>query len=35
VRATEWRDLFYRGVVRALRDELTTKARTEFYEALH
>lgn len=34
VRAIEWRDLFYLYAVRALRDELTPKARTEFYEAL-
>ena len=34
VRAIEWRDLFYLFAVRALRDELTPKARTEFYEAL-
>ncbi|MFC5394233.1 DUF433 domain-containing protein [Bosea vestrisii] len=35
VRAIEWRDLFYLYAVRALRDELTPKARSEFYEALH
>ncbi|HXZ14433.1 MAG TPA: DUF433 domain-containing protein [Roseiarcus sp.] len=34
VRAIEWRDLFYLYAVRALRDELTPKARTEFYQAL-
>jgi uncharacterized protein (DUF433 family) len=34
VRAIEWRDLFYLYAVRALRDELTPKARGEFYEAL-
>jgi uncharacterized protein (DUF433 family) len=34
VRAIEWRDLFYLYAVRALRDDLTPKARTEFYEAL-
>jgi len=34
VRAIEWRDLFYLYAVRMLRDELTPKARTEFYEAL-
>jgi uncharacterized protein (DUF433 family) len=34
VRAIEWRDLFYLYAVRAMRDELTPKARTEFYEAL-
>ena len=34
VRAIEWRDLFYLYAVRALRDELTPKARAEFYEAL-
>jgi uncharacterized protein (DUF433 family) len=34
VRTIEWRDLFYLYAVRALRDELTPKARTEFYEAL-
>ncbi len=34
VRAIEWRDLFYLFAVRALRDELTPKARTEFYQAL-
>jgi uncharacterized protein (DUF433 family) len=34
VRAIEWRDLFYLYAVRALRDELTPKARTEFYDAL-
>ena len=34
VRAIEWRDLFYLFAVRALRDELTPKGRTEFYEAL-
>ena len=30
----KWRDLFYLYAVRALRDELTPKARTECYEAL-
>ncbi|MBZ9849669.1 DUF433 domain-containing protein [Mesorhizobium sp. CA14] len=34
VRTIEWRDLFYLYAVRALRDELTPKARGEFYEAL-
>jgi uncharacterized protein (DUF433 family) len=34
VRAIEWRDLFYLYAVRALRDELTPKAREDFYEAL-
>jgi uncharacterized protein (DUF433 family) len=34
VRAIGWSDLFYLYAVRALRDELTPKARTEFYEAL-
>lgn len=34
VRAIGWRDLFYLYAVRALRDELTPKARTKFYEAL-
>jgi uncharacterized protein (DUF433 family) len=35
VRAIGWSDLFYLFAVRFLRDELTPKARTEFYEALH
>lgn len=34
VRAIGWRDLFYLYAVRTLRDELTPKARGEFYEAL-
>jgi hypothetical protein len=34
VRAIGWSDLFYLYAVRALRDELTPKARTEFYKAL-
>jgi hypothetical protein len=34
VRAIGWSDLLYLYAVRALRDELTPKARTEFYEAL-
>ncbi len=34
VRTIRWSDLFYLYAVRALRDELTPKARTEFYEAL-
>lgn len=34
VRAIGWSDLFYLYAVRALRDELTPKARSEFYEAL-
>lgn len=34
VRAIEWRDLFYLYAMRALRDELTPKGRSEFYEAL-
>jgi uncharacterized protein (DUF433 family) len=34
VRAIGWSDLFYLYAVRALRDELTPKARLEFYEAL-
>jgi uncharacterized protein (DUF433 family) len=34
VRAIGWSDLFYLFAVRSLRDELTPKARTEFYEAL-
>jgi uncharacterized protein (DUF433 family) len=34
VRAIGWSDLFYLYAVRALREELTPKARTEFYEAL-
>jgi uncharacterized protein (DUF433 family) len=33
-RAIEWRDLFYLYAVRVLRDELTPKARGEFYEAI-
>lgn len=34
VRAIGWSDLFYLYAVRALREELTPKARSEFYEAL-
>jgi uncharacterized protein (DUF433 family) len=34
VRAIDWSDLLYLYVVRVLRDELTPKARSEFYEAL-
>lgn len=34
VRAVEWADLLYLFVVRTLRDELTPKARIEFYHAL-
>jgi len=34
VRTIGWNDLFYLYAVRALRDELTPKARTAFYEAL-
>ncbi len=34
VRAIEWRDLFYLYAVRVLRDELTPKSRSEFYDAL-
>jgi uncharacterized protein (DUF433 family) len=34
VRAVEWRDLLYLFAARALRDELTPKARNEFYHAL-
>lgn len=34
VRAVEWSDLLYLFAVRALRDELTPKARNEFYHAL-
>jgi len=34
VRAIDWSDLFYLYTVRTLRDELTPKARSEFYEAL-
>ncbi|BCM87608.1 DUF433 domain-containing protein [Methylobacterium indicum] len=34
VRAVEWMDLVYLFAVRALRDELTPKARNEFYHAL-
>jgi len=34
IRAIGWSDLFYLYAVRALRDELTPKARTEFYKAL-
>jgi uncharacterized protein (DUF433 family) len=33
-RAIEWRDLFYLYAVQVLRDELTPKARGEFYEAI-
>ena len=34
VRAIEWSDLFYLFAVRTLREELTPKARAEFYEAI-
>ena len=34
VRAVEWNDLLYLFAVRSLRDELTPKARNEFYHAL-
>src|SRR6267142_3022098 len=34
VRAIGWRDLVYLYVARSLRDELTPKARAEFYDAL-
>lgn len=34
VRAVEWSDLLYLFAVRSLRDELTPKARNEFYHAL-
>jgi len=34
VRAVEWSDLLYLFAVRALREELTPKARNEFYHAL-
>ncbi|MGN7126775.1 DUF433 domain-containing protein [Methylorubrum thiocyanatum] len=34
IRAVEWADLVYLFAVRALRDELTPKARNEFYHAL-
>lgn len=34
VRAIDWSDLFYLYAVRTLREELTPKARGEFYEAL-
>jgi uncharacterized protein (DUF433 family) len=34
VRAIGWSDLFYLFAVRSLREDLTPKARTEFYEAL-
>ena len=34
VRAIEWADLLYLLAVRTLRDELTPKARNEFYHAL-
>lgn len=34
VRAIGWSDLFFLYAVRALRDELTPKARTKFYQAL-
>ncbi len=34
VRAIGWSDLFYLYAVKALRDELTPKARNEFYAAL-
>src|SRR5215475_525548 len=34
VRAVEWADVLYLYAVRTLRDELTPKARNEFYQAL-
>jgi len=34
VRAVEWADVIYLFAVRTLRDELTPKARNEFYHAL-
>lgn len=34
VRAVEWADLIYLFAVRSLRDELTRKARNDFYHAL-
>jgi uncharacterized protein (DUF433 family) len=34
VRAIEWSDLFYLFAVRTLQEELTPKARVEFYEAI-
>ena len=34
IRTIGWADLFYLFAVKALRDELTPKARAEFYEAL-
>jgi uncharacterized protein (DUF433 family) len=34
VRAIEWSDLFYLFAVRTLQEELTPKARVEFYEAV-
>src|SRR5712691_10277228 len=34
VRAVEWADVLYLFAVRTLRDDLTLKARTEFYHAL-
>jgi uncharacterized protein (DUF433 family) len=34
VRAVDWADLLYLYAVRALREELTTKARAEFHRAL-
>ena len=34
MRAIGWSELFYLYAVRTLREELTPKARTEFYEAL-
>lgn len=34
VRAIDWADVLYLFAVRTLRDELTPKARTEFYHAL-
>ena len=34
VRAVEWIDVLYLFAIRALRDELTPKARNEFYQAL-
>jgi uncharacterized protein (DUF433 family) len=34
VRMIDWRDLFYLYAIQALREELTPKARSEFYEAI-
>ncbi len=34
VRAVQWNDLLYLVAVRSLRDELTPKARSDFYQAL-